>query len=91
MADVLKIYCENCIFFVPGEHIPMDFGPPETQLEKCLASQNFKDTAIAPNQLPISQPKVINQFNNCIWYIAKQENNSSSSGSSSSSSSSSSG
>jgi len=88
MADSPKVYCENCIFFIPGEHIPMDFGPPVTQLEKCISPNNFKDTHVAPHELPISQPKIINQFNNCVWYIAKHGSSSSSSGSNTSSSSS---
>jgi len=90
MADPLieKVYCEDCIFYVPGEKIPYSYGPPEHQLEKCLAPQNFKDTNAAPHVLPISQPKVINRFNDCIWFIRKGEPSSSTSSSSSSSSSS---
>lgn len=79
----IKLYCENCIFFLAQEKSPYDFGPPHQQLEKCLAPENFKDTAISPKSLPISQPKVINKFNSCLWYQASEQPSSSSSSSSS--------
>jgi len=67
----IKLYCDNCIFFVAAEPCPpvYDFGPPKYQLEKCLAPQNFSDTYSKAHSLPISQPKVINQYNDCAWYI----------------------
>jgi len=75
----MKIFCIDCIFYLPGERIPFDFGPPQYQQEKCLAPQNFKDTYARPTSLPISQPKVINRFNDCTWFIQKQDTSSSSS------------
>ena len=88
MADP-KIFCIECIFYVPQEPVPFDFGPPIHQLEKCLSPNNFKDTHVTPGELPISQPKVINRFNNCVWFSPKHGDSSScSSGGVSSSSSS---
>lgn len=85
-----KVYCVNCIFYAQPEHMQhFDFGPPQHQLDKCLSPNNFKDTSISPKELPISQPIVINRFNNCVWYIEKGTPSSSSSGFFSSSSSSS--
>ena len=74
-----KVYCEDCVFFLPGEPIPFSFGPPETQLQKCLSLHNFKDSNVSPNTLPISTPPVINRFNNCVWFVQKSEETSSSS------------
>jgi hypothetical protein len=77
-----NIYCDKCIFFVRGERIPYSFGPPEHIKDKCLAPQNFKDTYADEAVLPVSQPYIINRFNDCVWFIAKQEESSSSSSSS---------
>jgi len=76
-----KVYCDNCIFFIAREPHPptYDFGPPEYQLERCLAPENFRDTYSKQQYLPISQPKVINQHNDCVWYIAEESPSSSSS------------
>ncbi len=86
----IKVFCEDCIFYMKPEHTPrFDFGPPQHQLDKCLAPQNFKDGAIKPKEIPMSQPSIINRFQNCIWHISKGTPSSSSSGFFSSSSSSS--
>lgn len=80
-----KVYCTNCIFFsvIEGEVFP--FGPPDFKVEKCLSPSNFKDTYSSPKVYPISIPKIINKFNNCEWYVAKESTGSSSNGTSSSS------
>ena len=84
-----KVFCIDCIFFAPPEHVQhFDFGPPQHQLDKCLAPQNFKDGPVKPSEVPISQPIVINRFNNCVWFEPKGTPSSSSSGFFSSSSSS---
>lgn len=76
-----KVYCVNCIYFSAGEPVPpsYDFGPPSHQLEKCLSPSNFKDTHAEEKSLPVSQPRVINRWNNCIWYSPKPGDSSSSS------------
>jgi hypothetical protein len=67
-----NLYCRDCIFFRISEpnSIVYDFGPPAHQLEQCIAPQNFKDTYSMSANSVISQPKVINQYNNCGWYSA---------------------
>lgn len=82
-----KVYCKDCLFFVEGERIPYSYGPPEYIKERCLSPSNFKDTHKTPTRLPVSQPRVINRFNDCTWYEPIPDEGSSSSGSSSSSSS----
>ena len=76
-----KKYCNDCIFFVLGEKIPFSYGPPEYIKEKCLSPNNFKDSNTSPKVLPISTPIIINAFNNCLWFVAKQTESSSSSSS----------
>jgi len=79
----IKLYCQDCLFFVAAEPSPpvYDFGPPEYQLEKCLAPENFKDTYAHPQSLPISQPRIINQYNDCAWFVLNPNANPSSSSS----------
>jgi hypothetical protein len=81
-----KVYCRNCQHFNEGEEIPFSYGPPEHFRELCLAPENFKESHREDNELPISEPVVINRFNDCIWYEAIEEDDGSSSSSSSSSS-----
>ncbi len=82
MDNELKIFCKFCIFYVPSEEIhPYDFGPPRHQLEKCLSPENFKDTHVTPDSLPIAQPKTINKFNNCLWFELIDDSETSSSSS----------
>ena len=76
-----KVYCIDCKFFDTGERIPYSFGPPEFLLDRCLADENFKDTNVEPSVQPLSQPNIINRFNNCKWYVSKQDGSSSSSSS----------
>jgi hypothetical protein len=79
------IFCEDCEHFEQGDRIPFSYGPPEYLREKCYAPENFKDTHKTPNSLPISSPKVINRFNDCVWFDPIEEESGSSSTSSSSS------
>jgi len=67
MSD--KIYCVDCIFFDGGERIPYSYGPPEWLKEKCLSPENFKDSYKEPTNQPVSQPKIINRFNDCAWFV----------------------
>jgi hypothetical protein len=48
-----------------------------------MAPENFKDTHKDENELPITQPWIINRFNDCIWFDAIEEDDSSSTSSSS--------
>jgi len=81
----MKVYCINCRHFIAGECIPFSYGPPDTIRQLCMAPQNFKDNHVEPDALPISSPKVINRFNDCVWYEPIEEPSSTSSSSSSSS------
>ncbi len=74
-----KVYCENCLFFLNEETLqpPFDFGYPDHAREKCLAPQNFKDTHRESSSKPITQPKIINKYNNCIWYVDASDSSSS--------------
>ena len=65
-----KIFCKDCRHFREGEAIPFSYGPPETMRELCMAPENFKDTHKVANELPITQPTIINRFNDCIWFDA---------------------
>lgn len=97
----MKVFCTNCIFFVEGERISFPFGNPKCSdyksyninpdmyrceiKEKCLSSSNFKDNYEKEKEIFKSIPSIINQFNDCKWYVPKGEASSSSSSSSSSS------
>jgi len=50
-----------------------------------MAPENFKDTHKESDALPISSPKIINKFNDCVWYDPIEEGSSGGSSSSSSS------
>ncbi len=71
-----KIYCKNCRHFTEGA--------PETIRELCTAPENFKDTHKEENELSIALPRIINRFNDCVWYDAIEDDTGSSSSSSSS-------
>lgn len=86
MAD--KVYCEKCLFFVKGENITFSFGPPDYIKEACLSPDNAEDNYKEEKTVLKSIPKVINEFNDCKWYQAKDGDGSSSGDSSSTSSSS---
>lgn len=73
-----KIYCKDCRWFVLGEPIPYSFGPPDHIKNRCIAPQNFQDSNVEPSIVPISQPHIINRFNDCIWFEALESSSSSS-------------
>jgi len=81
----MAVYCKNCIYYVSGEKIPVDYGPPVHIKEDCLAPENLADTHKDSRQRQRSIPKIINRFNNCPWYTeeADVDNGDSSSGDSS--------
>jgi len=97
----MKVFCNDCIFFILGERIPFPFGEPKCsdkdsyninpemykceKKEKCLSPKNLKDNYEKEKNIFISIPSIINQFNDCKWYTPKGEPSSSSSSSSSSS------
>lgn len=88
MADHGTIFCKDCLNFREGDRIPFSYGPPERIREKCMATENFKDTHVQPNSLPISTPACINRFNDCVWFDPKDTSSSTDGQGSSSSSSS---
>lgn len=74
-----KVYCKDCKWFILGEPIPYSFGPPDHIKNRCIAPQNFQDSNVEPSIVPISQPHIINRFNDCIWYEPIESQSSSSS------------
>ena len=82
MANHGTIFCEDCLNFRESKCNPIDYGPPSTIDELCMAPENFKDNHREPDLLPISNPRVINRFNNCVWFIPIEDSSSTSSSSS---------
>ena len=76
----MSVYCSECLFFTDGINITHPLGPPDRIQERCTAPQNFKNTHKQASTYPKSQPRLINKFNNCTWFIPIDEISSSSSG-----------
>ncbi len=92
----MNVFCCDCIFYVEGERIPFPFGDPKCfdkkhfdiepgmipceKKEQCLSPHNFKNSHNHENNIPVSIPAVINQFNSCKWFEPKENPSSSSSG-----------
>jgi hypothetical protein len=76
-----KVYCEDCRNFKVGPTKPCGFQfiTYQEERELCMAPENFKDTHQEESRLPLSTPKVINRFNDCVWYDPKVPSSESSS------------
>jgi len=75
----MAVYCSECLYFRPGIKITHPLGPTPWLQERCVAPQNFKKTHRENTDWPKSQPRQINRFGNCSWYIPLEGSSSSSS------------
>ena len=61
----VKVFCTNCKYYFVSDYFPNKI--------KCIAFDNLEDTYRAPKSKTIHPPSFINQYNNCPWFEAKEE------------------